>query len=154
LYFSYTLNNHSNINWLMEIPKNVQVHEMTASFIWFDKDGIMFSTPKPGKPPEMSKEQIDIEMKKFMAIIGNKKICMVTEANPQSRPPSKAERDMAADLINPITQAMAIITTSPVSRMIANLFFGLKPPPYPAKMFSNEKEAVEWIRQYNKPNKK
>jgi hypothetical protein len=134
----------------MEIPKNVQVHEMASSYCWISNEGILFSSPKPGKPPELNKEEIDVEMKRFTEIIGPGKICMVSEANPQSRPPTKAERDMAAELINPIVEAMAIITTSPVSRMIANLFFGLKPPPYPAKMFSNEHDAVEWIRQYNK----
>lgn len=134
----------------MEIPKNVKVHEMTASYCWINEEGILFSVPKPGKPPEMTEEQIEKEMKAFIEIIGPGKICMVSEANPQSRPPTKEERDRAAELINPIAQAMAIITNSPVSRMIANLFFGLKPPPYPVKMFSNEKDAVEWIRQYNK----
>jgi hypothetical protein len=134
----------------MEIPKNVKVHEMMSSFCWINDEGILFSCPKPGKPPEMNDDDIAQEMKKFMTIIGPGKICMISEANPQSRPPSKAERDRAAELINPVAEAMAIITTSPVSRMIANLFFGLKPPPYPVKMFSNEKDATEWIRQYNK----
>jgi len=134
----------------MEIPTNVKVHEMTASYCWISDEGILFSSPKPGKPPEMSPEEIDVEMKRFKEIIGPGKICMVSEANPQSRPPTKAERDMAAELINPIVEAMAVVTTSPVSRMIANLFFGLKPPPYPAKMFSNENDAVAWIRQFNK----
>jgi|SRR5687768_560319 len=135
----------------MEIPTNVTVHELTSSFIWINDEGILFSTPKPGKPPELSLDQLDVEMKKFNEIIGHKKICMVSEANPQSRPPNKQERERIAELINEVTTAMAIITNSPVSRMIANLFFGLKPPPYPVKMFSNENDAVEWIRQYNKP---
>jgi len=134
----------------MEIPKNVKTFDMASSTIWFNEEGIMFSKPKPGKPPELTVDEINHEMKKFKDIIGHKKVCMVSEANPHSRPPTKAERDMASELINEVTLAMAIVTTSPVSRMIANLFFGLKPPPYPAKMFSNHEEAVEWIRQYNK----
>jgi hypothetical protein len=43
---------------------------------------------------------------------------------------------------------MAIVTSSPLSRMMANLFFSFKPPQYPVKMFQNEKDATEWIRQY------
>lgn len=134
----------------MEIPKNVKTYDMTSSTIWFDEEGILFSVPKPGPPPELNKEEMTKEMKKFIEIIGNKKVCMVSEANPNSRPPSKVERDWIAELINPIVKAIAVVSTSPVARMIANLFFGLKPPPYPAKMFSNEKEAVEWIKQFNK----
>jgi hypothetical protein len=134
----------------MEIPKGVKTYEMTSSIMWINEEGILFSVPKPGAPPELSMDEINEEMKKFRAIVGNKKVCMVTEANPQSRPPTKSERDFIANIINDVTKAMAIVTTSPVARMIANLFFGLKPPPYPAKMFSNEKEALEWIKQFNK----
>ncbi len=134
----------------MEIPENVKTYTMSSSTIWFDEEGILFSVPKPGKPPELSKEEILKELDQFKEIVGHKKVCMVSEANPESRPPTKSERDFIAEQINGIVKAMAIITTSPLSRMIANLFFGLKPPPYPAKMFSNEKDAVEWIRQHNK----
>lgn len=134
----------------MEIPKNAKTFEMTSSIIWFNEEGILFSTPKPGHPPDLNKEEVTKEMEKFTAFIGNKKVCLISEANPNSRPPSKEERDWIADLINPVIKAMAVVSTSPVARMIANLFFGLKPPPYPAKMFSNEKDALEWIRQFNK----
>lgn len=134
----------------MEIPKNVITYDMTSSTIWFDELGILYSAPKPGVTPDMTLEQIKAEMEKLRDITGNKKVCMVVESHPRSKPPSKEERDLIATDINNVAKAMAVITTSPVSRMIANLFFGLKPPPYPAKMFSNEKEAVEWIRQFNK----
>ena len=131
----------------MEIPKSVKTYEMTSSTLWFE-DGILFSVPKPGPPPELNMKQIDEEMKKFKEIVGHEKVCIVSEANPNSRPPTKEERDMVANIINDVTKAMAIVTTSPVARMIANLFFGLKPPPYPAKMFTNKEDAVKWIKQY------
>ncbi|MGZ3883914.1 MAG: DUF7793 family protein, partial [Bacteroidia bacterium] len=60
----------------------------------------------------------------------------------------KHQRDFIAEQLSSVTKAMAIITSSPLSRMIANLFFGLKPPPYPVKMFTNENEAKAWILQY------
>jgi hypothetical protein len=132
----------------MEIPKDAKTHELRSSIIWFDSEGIMYSVPKPGIPPVLNHEEILKEMDSFRAFIGNKKVCMIAQSNPNSPPPSKGERDFIAEQINSIVKAMAIVTTSPVSRMIANLFFGLKPPAYPAKMFSNEAEAREWIRQY------
>jgi len=132
----------------MEIPKNVKTYELTSSILWFDNDGILYSVPKPGIPPKLDKEGLKKEMDKFRAITGDKKVCIVTESNPNSQPPSKAERDYIAEEINSVTKAMAIVTSSPVSKMIANLFFGLKPPPYPAKMFTNERDAREWIKQF------
>ncbi len=132
----------------MEIPLNTKTFEMRSSVLWFDEDGILYSAPKPGTPPELSKEDILVEIEKFRQIIGNKKVCMIAESNSKSRPPNKSERDFIAEQINSVTKAIAIVTLSPVSRMIANLFFSLKPPAYPAKMFTNAKEAKEWIKQY------
>jgi hypothetical protein len=132
----------------MEIPANAKVTELTTSYIWFDDDGVMYSKPKAEAPPEQTQEQTDEQMAKFKKLIGGKKVCMVLEANANSRPPNKEERDRAAEALNEVTRAMAIITTSPLSRMIANLFFGLKPPPYPVKMVADEKEGKEWIKQY------
>ncbi len=133
----------------MEIPKNANTIDWETSTIWFDEDGVMYSMPKPGVPePELSREESTAQLEKFKAIIGNKKVCMILETNANSKPPKKEDRDFIAEQLNEITKAMAVISGSPLSRMIANLFFGLKPPSYPVKFFSNEKEAKEWIKQY------
>ncbi|MBI3510628.1 MAG: hypothetical protein HY064_08185 [Bacteroidetes bacterium] len=42
----------------------------------------------------------------------------------------------------------SIITNSPVSSMLANLYLGLKKPPFPAKLFTDENKARQWLRQY------
>lgn len=132
----------------MEIPAGVKTHELTDSIIWFDEHGILYSSPKEGSPKILTIEEIRDEMVKFRKIIGNEKVCIVSESNPKATAPPKEHRDFIAAEINSVTKAMAIITTSPVSRMIVNLFFGLKPPPYPAKLFSNKNDAVEWIKQH------
>jgi hypothetical protein len=132
----------------MDIPKNVTTHEMSTSIIWFDELGILYSIPKPGAPPDLNQEEIMREIQRFHEITGNKKVCMIAESNSSARPPNKEERDFIAKQMSELTKAMAIITNSPVTRMVVNLFFALKPPDYPAKMFTNEKDAKEWIKQY------
>jgi hypothetical protein len=105
--------------------------------------------PKPGvAEPVLTREETLAQMKDFKKIIGNKKVCMILETNANSKPPKKEDRDFIAEQLTDITKAMGIISSSPLSRMVANLFFGLKPPAYPVKFFSNEKEAKEWIKQY------
>jgi hypothetical protein len=133
----------------MEIPTDVKLIDFNTSTIWFDEDGIMFSSPKPGMASqEVNKEEILEQMKKLKEIIGYKKVCMVLETNNNSRPPEKENRDLIAEQLAEVTKAMAIISTSPLSRMIANLFFGLKPPPYPVKFVANQTEAKEWIKKH------
>ncbi len=133
----------------MEIPKDIKIIDWPTSLIWFDEDGVMYSKPKPGVPePELNKEESLKQMDEFKKILGDKKVCMILETNSNSKPPKKEDRDFIADQLNQVVKAMGLISSSPLSRMIANLFFGLKPPPYPVKFFSNEKDAKEWIKQY------
>jgi hypothetical protein len=132
----------------MQIPKDRPKLELLSSTFWIDDEGIAFSKPKENAPQDLSREQIASEMQKLRKFLNNKKVCLVSESDPNSRPPKKEDRDYIADEISSIVKALAIITNSPVSRMLANLFFSFKPPQYPVKMFSSEKDAVEWIRQY------
>jgi hypothetical protein len=133
----------------MEIPKDAKVIDLTTSFLWLDEQGILYSTPKPGiEQPVLTREETLAQMAKLKELIGNKKVCMILESNSNSKPPKKEDRDFIAEQLTEITKAMGIISTSPLSRMVANLFFGLKPPPYPVKFFSNEQDARAWIKQY------
>ena len=47
-----------------------------------------------------------------------------------------------------IAKAVAMISENPLGRMIANIFFSVKKQPYPTKMFDDELEAKEWLKQY------
>lgn len=133
----------------METPTDIKLIDWSTSVMWFDDDGVLYSKPKPGVPePQLSREETLEQMKQFKKLIGNKKVCMILETNSNSKPPKKEDRDFIAEQLGEVTKAMGLISSSPLSRMIANLFFGLKPPTYPVKFFSNEKEAKEWIKQY------
>ena len=132
----------------MEIPTHLKTIDWPTSIMWFDEDGVLYSKSKPGIPPPVSKEESLRQMEEFKILIGGKPVCMILETASNSKPPNKEERDFAAEQLNQVVKAMGIITTSPLSRMVANLFFGLKPPPYPVRFFQNEKEAKEWIKKY------
>ena len=132
----------------MEIPKNVKTYDLSTSTVWKDEDGIWISLPKPGVPPKLSREQMLEETEKLKDIFGRQPVCLIGFGNPEAPAPNREERELIAEIFPQIVKAMAIVTTSPVSRMIANLFFGLKPPTYPTKMFSTFEEAKEWIMQY------
>src|SRR6185369_867248 len=102
----------------MEIPNDVKTHEMSSSVMWFDKDGVLYSKPKEGVPPDMTMDEVRVEMDKFRKIIGPGKVCIISESNSKAKPPKKEERDFIAEQINSVTKAFAIVTTSPVAKMI------------------------------------
>jgi hypothetical protein len=132
----------------MEIPANQKIYHLTSSVIWISDEGIVYSKIREDAPEERTNEEISQDMAQLKKIIGDKKVCLVGESSPRQKPMKKEQRDFIAEQINSIVKAMAIVTSSPLSRMMANLFFSFKPPQYPVKMFQNEKDATEWIRQY------
>lgn len=129
----------------MEIPKGVELYETARSIAWIDENGILCSISKKAPPPTL--EETDRDLEKFKKQFGNRKWCMILDVTNAS-PNTKETRDYAAKELPKLVKAMAMISNSALGRMVANLFFGLKPPPYPAKMFSNEREAKEWLKQY------
>lgn len=133
---------------ILRIPPGASTIEMRASTIWFNDEGILYSLPKENAPPTVTTAEIREEMDRFRQIIGNRKVCIILESASKASTPSKEQRDLVAEEIKSVTKAMAMISSSPLSRMAANLFFSFKPPSYPFKIFSNEKDAREWIRQY------
>ena len=129
----------------MQPPKNAEVHETVSSTAWLDENGIICSISKKCPPPtlEQSKTEIIAFWKKF----GEGKFCMLIDIT-DAPPTSKEVRDWAAAELNKMVKAIAMMSRSALGRMIVNLFFGLKPPPYPTKTFNDEKEAKEWLKQY------
>jgi hypothetical protein len=132
----------------MEVPKNVKLIEWPTSTMWFDEDGVLYSIPKPGAAQPQTKEETMLQLQEFRKLVGGKRTCMITQTDNAAPPPKKEDRDWIAKELDSIVKAMAIISASPLSRMVANLFFGFKPPAYPVKFFSNAAEAKEWIKQY------
>lgn len=43
---------------------------------------------------------------------------------------------------------MALLIGSPVSRMIGNFFLGINRLRVPVRLFSDEAEALEWLKRY------
>ena len=133
---------------LLQIPPGARTYELQNSIVWFDDSGILYSRPKSDVVVEQSREEILAEMVKFKEITGGRKVCLLAESQKNSKPPKKSERDFIANELNSVVKAMAIVTDSALSKMVVNLFFSFKPPPYPVKLFMNEHDAREWIRQY------
>jgi len=46
--------------------------------------------------------------------------------------------------------SLAFVVESAISKVLANFFLGLNKPPYPTRLFTNEDEAIEWLKNYLK----
>jgi hypothetical protein len=62
--------------------------------------------------------------------------------------PDKETRKFSAEQLPNVYTAMAMISKGGLGQFIMNLLFKFKAPTIPMKTFSDEKEAVEWAKQY------
>jgi hypothetical protein len=44
-----------------------------------------------------------------------------------------------------VTLAVALLIGSPVSRVLANFYLGIRPPQIPTVLFTEESEAIAWL---------
>jgi hypothetical protein len=126
-------------------PTNTTIMEWPTSTLWFDEDGILCSISKKTAQPTLEEARQTLE--EFKALIGDRKICMLIDVT-QTSESSRELRDYAAEEFPKFVKAIAMVSDSPLGKMLANLFFTLKTQPYPTKMFSNEVEAKAWLKQY------
>ncbi len=126
-------------------PAGAAITHTPTSIYWFDGDGILCSITK--KAPAPTLEQTKHQLEEFNKIARGRKFCMLLDVT-HTVPSAKAVREYAAVELPKLVLAMAMISASPMGRMLANLFFAIKPPSYPCKMFSTENQAKEWLQQY------
>lgn len=130
---------------IIQIPPDAKTLEMSNSIIWFE-DGILYSKPKSPAYILVTREQMEEDVKKMRAFVGDQKVFMIAEAHPKTESPRKEDQDFIASEIGKLVKALAIITPNALSRMVANLFFLFKPPAYPVKMFVSVSDARHWLK--------
>ncbi len=130
---------------MMKPPSNTKLYYTSTSTFWFDKDGILYSVSK--KAPPQSLEEVKKSLADLKKVIKQEKVCMLIDVT-YSTVTTREVREYAAVEFPKFVKAIAMISDSSLGRMLANLFFAMKPQPYPTKMFNDEKEAKEWLRQY------
>jgi len=129
----------------MRIPDNAAIIDTPTSTYWFDEDGIVCSISK--KAPALSFEETKALLEQFQKDMNGKKVCILIDVTHSSET-TREVRDYVAQEFPKFVKAIAMVSDSALGKMLANLFFSLKSQPYPTKMFNDEKEAKDWLKQY------
>jgi len=128
----------------MKAPDSAEIFETPASTYWFDKE-VLFVIAK-NAPPLPMQEQVK-QTEEFKKKLGGKKICAIMDVT-EAAASSRETREYNTRELPTMFKAIAFITRSALGRMLAHLFLGMKPMSFPVKVFSNEQDAREWIKQY------
>src|SRR5687768_15856053 len=123
-------------------PGQTRAIELSGSWIWFDESGILCCVSKKRTGGQTVDEAVE-SMAEFRRIVGPEKVCMLIDVT-HSTETTREVRAYAAEELPKVVKAIAMLSSSALGKMVANLFFNLKSQPYPVKMFDNEKDARAW----------
>lgn len=133
----------------MEVPEHAtNVKNLTTYWTWMGTDGIARTKVKPMAEVTLPEAQENsMAVNSFINVTGKKYPLLIDSRNIKSI--SKEARDYLS-IQNRETSitAFAIIIESPLSRIIGNFFMGLNKPSVPARLFTNEPDAVKWLEQH------
>jgi hypothetical protein len=129
----------------MEPPENTKIVHLPTMVYWFDEDGILYSIIKKG--PSYSLEEIKNIIENFKNILSGKRICMFVDVTFSNETTMEVRNYINSEFPN-FVKAMAIISSSPLGKMLANILFTVKQQPYPVKIFSDENIAREWLKKF------
>ena len=126
--------------------EGVSLTMSSSSVSWFDKDGIYCSASRKDARIETI-EELKESTEAWISKMKGEKICWLMTVNPKMQT-NKEIRDYLGEVLPKTVKAMALISTSVLTRMMANLFFSIKDLGYPTKVFSDVEHAKVWLKHY------
>lgn len=128
----------------MKVPKNA--HDLTCYYTWMGEDGIARTKVKQGA-------EVEIEEARENSIVVNSfysgsKFPLLIDARGINSISREARNFFTTNGRETSTSAFGIIIDSYVSKVVGNFFLGINKPVVPTKLFSNEHQAIEWLKEY------
>jgi hypothetical protein len=113
---------------------------------WLDDDGILRSVNVPGCEQTLEDALANYEATRQVSL-GISRPLLVDASHVKSV--SREARNVYSRPENvELTVALALLTGSPVSRVIGNFFIGLNRTAMPTRVFNSEPDAIAWLRTF------
>ena len=120
-----------------------------TSEISFDpKEGFLRVTSIKGKVLDLKEAQNDFEV--ASKLLDYKKVPVLANSSQALEHTKEARAFYASKEIGEKITAMAVLVDSTAMKLIANLFISFYKPLFPTKLFTSERSAVQWIKQFVK----
>lgn len=120
--------------------------ELNAFYTWMGEDGICVTVTKP-----MAEIRLEDAVENTIIVTGlfiGKKFPLLIDSRNIKSMSREARQHFSTNGRETKINCMAIMVKSPLSRVIGNFFMGLNKPQVPARLFDNETEAIEWLKQH------
>ncbi len=124
----------------------VVIYEGELASFWFDEDGILCANAKP-VPRTLKNQKTTYAL--VRQIIGDGTVCLLAD-NTATFMQDRTTRAYSAQEIPKLFKAMAVISNTTIGKASAHLFTRSHGQPVPIRVFDNQKDAKEWLVQYQK----
>lgn len=127
---------------MVDTPPKIEI-EFVNGHYWFE-DNVLFIRPKLY---ERNYENVKLGFDFVKDLIGKKRVCVVFLAD-NNKPLDPKTRTYASEEFPKMFKAMAIVSSSSVIRVMANLVFSFVKQDVPKKVFVNDRDAFMWVKHY------
>jgi hypothetical protein len=128
----------------MELPKD-QFQNHPLAVIWIDNEGILH---KVSKNTIRTPEAVRDLYASMRSMAKGKKMCALMEVSKEGISDLKT-RTILKEEIPKTFSAVAIMSSTPLGKMIGTLISALASTHIPVKVFDTEQEAREWLKQHS-----
>jgi hypothetical protein len=129
---------------MINIPADREIFDRSSATFWFDNDGILNAVSK-NVPRNL--ETVKSNGDFLNSLLKGQKVCCLYDTT-LAGPMSTESRAFVKKQLPDLYKAVAIITKSAVGKMFGTVIYALMPPYIPVKMFNDEAEARNWLKQY------
>lgn len=112
-------------------------------------DGIVMQVITRGG--EQSIEDARENTRAFESLADERKRLLLVDMSVPYRTGPGVREYYASDEASRYVAALALLTRSRTTKIVGNFFLGLTRPPYPCRMFTEERQAVEWLHGQSQP---
>jgi hypothetical protein len=123
-----------------------KIFETEVDRQWLGEDGILYVEILPNAEMTLANAQQSTET--FKQVTGGKKRPLLIDISRQKSMSREAREHKAGKAVENDVLALALVMTSPVGKVLGNLYYSLSKPSFPVRLFTSKNEAVEWLKSF------
>ncbi|MFW9993407.1 MAG: hypothetical protein ACFFD4_15290 [Candidatus Odinarchaeota archaeon] len=123
------------------------VIETRVARVRLEEDGIVRVVAIANRGEVMFNDAVEI-LAAHVKVTGGKKLPALIDMRQTGSVSREARQHLAGEEMTSVTSALALLTSSFLSKMVGNLYTGINNPGVPLKLFTSEVKAIEWLKGF------
>lgn len=109
------------------------------------KEGIVFC--KAHNNVLMNLEDAKENIEAVAQLAQGEKVLVIVDIRNSKGATKEGRRYFASERAAEVQKGCALIIDSPLSKLIGNFFIGMNKPAFPTKLFTNQEQALIWLKE-------